>query len=321
MKHIGKPGPIPLTVLLQDLEFGGTQRYALHLLKHLDRGLFSPELWILRGGTDLLPQVRAADIKTAWLTHLPKAGPLSIGRLFFQLCRSRPAILYTLTALPNIWGRVLGRLARVPIIVSGYRSLLPGQYERWLWPLSDRIICNADVLKSVMMSHFKINPAKIEIVPNAVDSDYFFPGFNEPSPDPTVLSIGRLVEEKDPFTLITAFREVSRIIPSAKLIMVGNGPLKKQVETLIKSQGIESCVSLLPARSDIRPYLAKAWVFTLPSRSEASPNVILEAMAAGLPVVAGRVGGIPELVRSGVTGHLFAPGDSTTLARTLVDLL
>lgn len=317
---LGK-NPIRIAVLLQDLEFGGTQRYAIHLLKHLSRDLFSPELWILRGGSDMVPAAEDAGIRITHLSHDTWVSPASLAALARKLVSSRPEILYTLTVVPNIWGRVFGRIARVPVVVSGYRNLFPKQYERWLWRLSDRIICNAEILKQIMVSRFSVDPLRIAVVPNAVDADFFRPDQSESHKLPTVLFVGRLVPEKAPLNLLEGFRLAAQAVPDATFEIIGNGPFKSQLQERIQEYGLGSRVKLLPAEADLRPAFRRASVFTLPSANEASPNVVIEAMAMGLPVVGTRVGGIPELIEDGRTGILVEPGSPQDLAHALTVLL
>ena len=151
--------PIRLVVLLQDLEFGGTQRYALQLLQHLDRDRFAPELWVLRGGTDWSPD----GVKIVRLSGARRVGPVALTRLAWRLCRQRPDVLYTLTVVPNIWGRLFAGLLGVPV-VSGYRSLHPRQHEWLLHRFSARIIANAAALKEQLASCSGIVPDQITVV-------------------------------------------------------------------------------------------------------------------------------------------------------------
>ncbi len=127
---------VKLAVLLQDLEFGGTQRYAVNLLKHLDRGLFEPELWVLRGGDDMLPLARATGSEIVRFSQASWVDAKALAGLFLRLTRSTPDVLYTLTVVPNIWGRLFGCIARVPAIVTSLRNGIARQHERWLWRLS-----------------------------------------------------------------------------------------------------------------------------------------------------------------------------------------
>lgn len=313
--------PITIAVLLQDLEFGGTQQYAIRLLRHLDRAKFLPELWVLRGGDDMAALAAEAGVNVVRFSSARSVTPLALARLARRLFRSRPHVLYTLTVVPNIWGRLLGALAGVPAIVSGYRSLFPKQWERLLWRLSDRIICNAEALKEIMIRHFAVAPERIAVIPNAVDTDRFRPEPASKAPQPTVVFVGRLVAEKDPMNLLEAFRLAAARLPQAQFEIIGGGPFQSQMAARIQTQSLESRIQLLPATADIRPALRKAWLFTIASSSEASPNVVIEAMAAALPVVATRVGGIPELVEDGITGLLVEPGNPARLAEAIVALL
>jgi glycosyltransferase involved in cell wall biosynthesis len=187
--------------------------------------------------------------------------------------------------------------------------------------LSDKIICNAEILKDVMVRRFSVDSRRITVIPNAVDTDYFKPD-QDPSPKPpAVLFMGRLVREKDPLNLLEGFRLAAQAVPEATFEIIGNGPFKSEIEERIRRYSLGSRIKLLPASADVRPAFRKASGFTLPSASEASPNVIIEAMAMGLPVVGTGVGGIPELIEHGRTGFLVHPGSPQQLADALVHLL
>ncbi|MEW6532121.1 MAG: glycosyltransferase family 4 protein [Thermodesulfobacteriota bacterium] len=313
--------PIRLVVLLQDLEFGGTQRYAIHLLTRLDRSLFDPELWVLRGGEDMIPHAETAGLPIRHMSGTSWVGPHSLANLAFHLHTRRPQILYTLTVVPNIWGRLFGRLVRVPVIVSGYRNLLPKQHERFLWRLSDRIICNAHVLQDIMVRRHSVDAARIAVIHNGIDPGWFSPNGTMPQPERRVLFVGRLVWEKDPVNLLEAFRLVAERLPEARFEIVGKGPMGIELDEGIRRYGLESSVTIVPGSEDIRENMGRASVFTLSSADEACPNVILEAMAMGLPVVATRVGGIPELVDDGKTGILVPPRNPADLADALTSVL
>ena len=312
---------IRLAVLLQDLEFGGTQRYALNLLGRIDREQFDPVLWVLRGGDDMLPLARQAGIEVEYVTRDRRVGLGTLWALWQKLGRDRPDLLYTLTVVPNIWGRLFAA-ARGVRVVSGYRNLMPRQKERWLWRLSRRVICNAEVLKEVMIRVHGVGPARIAVVPNGVDLS-LFPSREYPEDEnPVILYAGRLVPQKDPLNLLRAFSLLANDFPSARLRIVGNGPLRKNLEAFIASNNLAGRVELLPGVRDLRPYFKEACMFCLPaSSSEGSPNVVIEAMAAGLPVVATGAGGTFELIHSGQTGLLVSTRDSSALAGAMAALL
>jgi glycosyltransferase involved in cell wall biosynthesis len=138
---------------------------------------------------------------------------------------------------------------------------------------------------------------------------------------PTVVCVGHLRPEKGHDTLLRAFAIVHRQVPEARLVLAGDGPLRAATEALADQLGIASDVTFLGAVKDVWPVLAAADVFALASRSEPLGIAAIEAMAAGLPVVATAVGGLPEVVEDGVTGRLVPALDPAALAAALVQLL
>jgi glycosyltransferase involved in cell wall biosynthesis len=133
------------------------------------------------------------------------------------------------------------------------------------------------------------------------------------------ISTGRFVEQKNPFLTLDAFRQLRD--PRAKLVLLGRGPLQDEVETYIRDNRLQDSVYLLGFRPDIPQCLAAADVFLLSSHWEGNPLAVMEAMAAGLPVISTAVGGVPSLVESGRSGILVAPGDCAAFAEAMRFLL
>jgi glycosyltransferase involved in cell wall biosynthesis len=269
----------------------------------------------------MLGWAAASGVEPLWLSHSKRVGPVALASLWRQLHRNRPGLLYTLTVIPNIWGRVLGALEGVPAVVSGWRNFHPKQHEWLLWRLSRRIICNAEVLKGVMVSRCGVDPKRIAVIRNGVDVEYFAPRPEGRAPVPTVLYAGRLVAEKNPVGLLECFRIAAQRLPDARFLMIGNGKLRETAVAFIGRHDLRHRVELLSGQSEIRQYLHKAWIFAMASRREGSPNIILEAMASGLPVVATRAGGVVELVDDGVNGILCDHDNPVQFAEALVRLL
>jgi glycosyltransferase involved in cell wall biosynthesis len=316
--------PLKVVFLLQDLLFGGTQRQALELAHHLDPARFQVELWMLMGGDDLVPVAEARNLPLVWLSRQPWVNPVSLARLWRRLSSTPVDVLMLLTAVPNIWGRLLGRLARVPRIIGNCRGgAAPWrQHERYLWPLADHVICNSLALKKELAQNYGVPPARLTVIHNGVDLNYFKPRRQAPPPQaPRVLTVARLVPDKNHETLIRAFRLVAADHPGAELWLVGDGPRERALRQLAAATLSPGQVRFFPGQADLRPFFAQASLFALSSVHEACPNVVLEAMAAGLPVVATRVGGLPELVAPGETGWLTPPRDPTALAAALSHLL
>jgi glycosyltransferase involved in cell wall biosynthesis len=125
------------------------------------------------------------------------------------------------------------------------------------------------------------------------------------------------VAGKGHLVLLRAFRDFVRIVPSARLIVIGDGPERSVIERTVEELGLRSYVLLTGCQNDIPGFLAALDVFTLPSFDEGIPMTILEAMAAGLPVVATAVGGIPQVVMDGETGILVPPHSSDSIVTAL----
>jgi len=251
-------------------------------------------------------------------------GPESLLHLWRRLARKPVDLLMLLTVVPNIWGRVFGRLTRVPVIVGNCRGggAPRRQHERWLWTLADRIITNAAALKEVLGRHCRVPPGKIAVIPNGVDLEFFRPPKEAgPGNPPKLLSVARLVPDKDHDTLVRAFSLITKSYPQAELWLVGDGPRQEAVQRLAAEVAPPGQVRFFPGQLDLRPFFRQADVFVLSSVYEAMPNVVLEAMAAGLPVVATQVGGLSELVTPGKTGWLTPPQDPVALAAALGRLL
>ena len=142
--------PARLVLLLQDLKFGGTQRQTLELARRLDPGRFQVEVWVMTAGDDLMPLAREWSIPVVRLARQAVVGPLALINLWRRLHRQPPDLLMLLTVVPNIWGRILGRLARVPVIVGNCRGggAPWRQHERLLWPGMDHLLCNTAALKT-----------------------------------------------------------------------------------------------------------------------------------------------------------------------------
>jgi glycosyltransferase involved in cell wall biosynthesis len=322
-RHSGKDLPARVIFLLEELNFGGTQRQTLELARGLDRQRFQGEIWLLRSGDSLAPLARSWQIPVVRLAQTSLVGPLSLAKLWQRLQKEKIDLLLLLTAIPNIWGRLFGKLAGLPCIIGNVRSNTANrQHERWLWPLAHHLICNNQVLERLLTNAYNIPPQRLTMIPNGVDTNFFKPPLNSRTAENLkILSIGRLVPDKDQGTLIRAFQLVLHDHPKAELWLLGDGPRQNYLEQLMQQLLPAGRAFLLPGQADIRPFLQQAGVFVLSSAIEALPNVVLEAMAAGLPVVATDVGGIPEAVVPGKTGWLVPSREPALLAEALSKLL
>lgn len=314
--------PVDIIFLMQDLCYGGTQRQTLRIAARLDRTRFHPHIWTLSGPTDLDAEAAAADIPVTCLGQATFPSPLFPLPLLRQLLRHRSAILVPCTQLPNIWGRVLGRLTGVHAIVGTCRGggAPVRQHERLLWRLTQHIICNSRALYDILRG-FGCPPTRLSYIPNGINTDHFVPGsLPLPQRPPEIVCVARLAEDKDHLTLLRAFRIVLDACPQARLRLVGEGPREAALRHAVQELALGEAVIFSGASPDPLPYYQHAQIFALSSLREGQPNVILEAMACALPVVATAAGGIPDLVTP-ATGLLAPAGAADALARQLLTLL
>ncbi len=321
-------GAVPVIFLLEELDFGGTQTQTLELAARLDRTRFSPKLVMLcRGRMDLWDRARARGLECLALTDDAVFKPWrALPALWRYLAAERPRFLHLSTALPNIWGRIMGRCLDLPAIVANCRGdgALVRQHELLIWRLAGAHVCNSLSLRDRLQRRIRVPEERVFYIPNGVDTDFFHPAGEAPdgpSGEPSLLCIARMAPDKNHPLLLRAFARVLRQCPDAILHLVGEGREKARVQSLAAAPELRGRVRFHPGNADVRPLLHKAQVFVLASDYEGMPNVLLEAMACGLPVAATRAGGVPELVIHEQTGLLADCGDEAGLAGAMARLL
>lgn len=317
------PVPLSIAFVMEDLCFGGTQRQLLELARRLDRKRFSPTMITLTGATDMDALAHEAGIPLIHLGTGRRVPPLFFLALRRELARLRPDIVLPGTALPNIWCRIWGKLLGLPCVVGTVRG--GGgprrQHERWLWRLTQTMICNSLALRDVLQK-LGVPASRLHYIPNGVDTERFAPAAVPPSArPPEILCVARLAGDKDHETLFRALALVRERHPDAVLRLVGDGPREAELKAMTAASSVRDGVLFTPGTADVRPWYDGARIFALSSAREGQPNVILEAMACGLPVCATQVGGIPHLLDNGDCGLLSPAGDAEALAGNLLRLL
>lgn len=307
---------------MEDLCFGGTQRQMLELLLRLDRKKFAPSVCTLTGPTDLDHIVHSAGLQLFHLNTSRRVPLFFFITLGFYLYKARPDIILPCTALPNIWGRIWGKLLHIPVIGTCRGGGGPKrQYERWLWRYTRSLVCNSQALHKTLTG-LGVPDKHLVCIENGVDTQRFAP--EEPNialRSPIILCVARLAQDKEHLTLFRAFEKIIQNSPDTLLYVVGDGPEENNLKNWVANHGLEEKICFFAGTTDVRPYYAKAKVFALTSAREGQPNVILEAMSCGLPVCATAVGGIPALVKHGETGLLSPRGDSVAFAENCISLL
>ena len=324
--------------LITELSTGGAQTALLRLLTGLNRDRFFPTIACFYNGDKIVAQqIRALGIPVTDLGMTTKWRLDALWRLYRLLRRERPTILHTWMFHANIPGRVLGRLASVPIIITSRRNeniggVLRERLNRWTARLDDRVIAVCELARQAEIERATVSPEHVVTIYNGIDAQQFSAtnpqvvaqvrqAFGIPVDALLVGTVGRLHRQKGFTDLLTAIAQVQEHILTVRLLLVGDGELRDDLEIQAQSSGLSDVVTFTGARSDVPEILAGLDVFVLPSLWEGMPNVVLEAMAASLPVVATAVGGTPEVVVDGVTGLLVPPRDPDALAQAITRLL
>jgi glycosyltransferase involved in cell wall biosynthesis len=246
-----------------------------------------------------------------------------------RLCRQvGPDIVHVHSSKMGVLGRLAAWLAHVPIRVLTVHGWSFAPYhgpsrslfvwiERLMRPVTTTVVCVSEKTRQEGVAARACDPRRSVVIHNAVDVHAFA---HAPRRDRTaeVVGVGRFAYPKDFATLLEALRLVEA---PCRVRLVGDGPELDAVASALDRMGLSRRVQLLGARADVPDLLASSDIFVLSSRSEGFPVSVLEAMAAGLPVVATDVGGVAEAVEEGETGFLVPAGDSEALARGLERLL
>ncbi len=247
----------------------------------------------------------------------------------FRLIREvRPDIVHTHTSKAGVIGRLAARLAGVPAIFTAHTWCF-AEGTSWKWkaigiPLerlaarcSGRILTVSDSNRDLALHYRIAGPAKFTTVYNGVE-DSPLRAFSEQAPVPRIIMVARFGPQKAQGLLLDAVRDIETPF---ELLFVGDGPNRSTLEQRAVEMGLQDRVKFLGQRLDIPELLAASDILALATNWEGFPISILEAMRAGLPVVASDVNGVGEAVSDGVTGFLVPAGNANTFRDRLIQLL
>lgn len=320
--------------IITALDVGGAETLLVNLIRRLDRRRFAPELCCLKHlGT--LGEELSAEIPTHAGLLAGKYDLRVLPRLVRLLRKRKIDVIVTVGAGDRMfWGRLAAFLAGVPVRLTALHSTgwpdVIGRLNRMLTPITDGFVGVAEDHGQYLREVERFPAAKVFVIPNGVDVDRFQPRpANErlraelglPSAAPVVGIVAALRPEKDHELFLRMAARVREEVPAARFLLVGDGPRREELKSLTGTLGLAHAVHFLGTRSDVPELLGLMDVLVLCSRMEANPVCILEAMALGLPVVATRVGSIPQSVSDGETGFLAESGDEAALASHVSRLL
>lgn len=333
----GKALPLRVAHVVLALDVGGLERNVINQVREgHGLGQSVSVVCLERPGT-LASQVETLGGHLVCLDKRPGIRLELIVKIWAVLRKIRPDIVHTHQIGTLIYAGPAAHGASVPLVVHtehGTENCAGRLRTRLLGRLAGRYAARFYCLSEDMAAQVRANRIaprpKVHVIHNGIDMarfrerhdpDSMRRSFGIPFGAPVVGTVGRLNEIKRQDLLIRAFAEVRRRVPDAHLLLVGDGPLIDDLRALAASLELSESVHFAGYRPHSAPYLQMMDIFALTSRSEGTPQAMLEALVTGLPVIASRVGGIPEVIEDGRTGLLFKPDDEAALATGLVRLI
>ena len=314
---------------------GGAETLLVNLIRRIDRSQVLPEVVCLKQpgplGEELagVVPVHANLLRSKWDARV-------LPRLALLMRRRQADAVITVGAGDKMfWGRLAAHLAGVPVIASALHSTgWPdgvGRLNRVLTPITDAFIAVAESHGRFLEQFERFPASKVHVIRNGVDCRRFAPDATAAgdvrrelglAPDAKLIGIvAALRPEKNHPMLVRAAAALRERFPQAHWLIIGDGPERGGIASVIEALSVGDRVHLLGTRRDTPRLLAALDVFALCSLNEASPVSILEALACGVPVVATDVGSIAESVHEGTSGHLVACDDPQAMAAAIGELL
>ncbi len=320
--------PVPIAFVMTSCDAGGTERQMIELLRRLDRSRWEVHVaCVHKRGAWLGRMTEAASSVAEFpIRGFLKPDLIRHAHAFGRWCRSHAiAVVHTTDFYTNIFALPPAALAGVPVRVANRRDVNPGRslgrlaLQRAAYQCAHRIVANTRAAADRLRLE-RVPSRKVSVVPNGIDSATFAVIAHRAQLRRVVI-VANLRPEKGHDVLVDAAPAILERFPDAMFEIVGDGPERPALEWRVRGSGLTRAFTFHGHEEDVAARLGDADIFVLPSRSEALPNAVLEAMSAGLPVVASAVGGLPDLIAPMETGLLVPPGDPHALATAVCTLM
>ncbi len=343
--------PIPVLHLITRLIVGGAQENTMLTASLLDKARFRVE--VISGpqtGSEgsLIEEVRQRGVTLTILPEIlreisPRNDLLTLWKLYRLMRRERYTIVHTHSSKAGIIGRLAARLARVPVLVhtvhgwSFHEHMSPAVRKTYIFlerlaaTFSDAmiVVTQKDIDKGLKQGIGK--PEQYRLIRSAIPLQEFDPENEDrdrvrselgiPNEAIVIGNVGRFSAQKNPLDWVRVAGKVGRKYPDVFFLLVGDGPLRAEVEAALAAEGIAERALLTGLRRDAAHMLAAMDIFVLTSLWEGLPRVIPQAMVMGLPVVANRADGTTEAIIDGENGFLCEPGDTPKMCERVSELV
>ncbi|HVP13574.1 MAG TPA: glycosyltransferase [Phycisphaerae bacterium] len=331
--------PCRLLHLVSTFAIKTDTKWLVQIARHLDREAFVLSAACFYEGGPIRDQLEALGVQTYNLDMPDERDPRAVLRARRLIEDCHCDVVHTHLLRADLFGGAAARWAGTPAIVSTVYAV--GQYRREKRRRTDRlldvacaalpthVIAVSEAVKRDCVDRLRLRPDDITVIHTGIDAPETIDagraaGLREQwgggAAGPFILTIARLTYEKGVDTLVDVASLLRHTHPNVRFIVLGEGPDRSALEAKIQASGLIGVVTLAGFCEEVWPALAAADIVCLPSKSEGMPNVLLEAMAVGKPIVATSVGGIPEAITSGQNGLLVEAGDPRALAKGIARL-
>ena len=327
--------------VIHHLWIGGLENGLINLINRIPADRYRHVIICMDDYSEFRDRLQRKDVEVIAIHKKPGRDPAAKWRLFKLFRELKPSIVHS--------RNLSGLDALVPAILAGVKHRIHGEHGRDIddlngsnkklqllrrlhRPLIQRYIPLSQDLEHYLKEKIGVPDSRITQIYNGVDTEKFSPPANDRPPLPTIKgfadqdsvivgTVGRFQSVKDQMNLAEGFIQLLQKSPDltqiARLVMIGDGPLREPVLERLTSAGYIDLVWAPGPRDDVDKLLQSLDLFVLPSLAEGISNTLLEAMSCGLPVIATAVGGNPELVVDGITGSLVPSADPAALADSL----
>lgn len=323
-----------LHIIERLVDFGGTPRMLLYLAAHnnhvVNRLVFAPYIRAPLE-TTLEPTFRqlgatVLNFDTQSLWHL-------VRHIVATVRATQADVICTHFTRPLIAGFLASRLTGLPLIHNEHSS---AHYRRGVGhllaqlclPFVDAVICNSRYTSGTIAAAYRIAPDRLHVLYNPVEQrqltqtgEHLRGQLNFGAGDLVIGHVGGMIPTRDQATLLKAFCEIQTHHPNARLVLIGDGPLRGALELLVRQLDIGDCVRFIGYTAQVGNYLGIMDIYVNTTLDEGFGIAVVEAMLAGLPVVLTDAGAHPELITDGVHGVLYTGGDDTRLAHMILELI
>ncbi len=330
--------------MIDSLGPGGAESLMLPLLRSLKDRVEEPRVCVLyvRAGNPTAVELEKLGIRVD-LMHVRNLRDLDhIWRVFKYVHSHQPDIIHTQLETSDILGSLIGKILKIPTIATMHtldeRPLARKIKKNWRNSLRWQCL-NSAARYTIAVSNFTrqhylrlgFRSAKMITMYNGIDLSNFTPRnaahsaksslFGIPEDSTVITTVAVLREPKGVQYMLQAFGHVAALVPNAYYIIAGDGDHRKTLEEMAQSLGIADRVIFMGYRKDIPEILAASDLFVFPTLQDALPTVLLEAMAAGLPIIASQIGGVPEIITHGANGLLISPASPSSLSEACLRIL